>query len=68
MQDNLPCHIPCYLTKCILLESRAIFPFWVSPVEYLRTHGAAVKLFSGEPQPEPIFGFFMPADGGVRKQ
>jgi hypothetical protein len=37
---------------------------WISPVEYLCTHGAADKLIAGEVQSEPIFGYFLAKDEG----
>jgi hypothetical protein len=55
---------PCYLTKCILLESRAsIYPYVDKScgVPFVLT---ADKLIAGEAQPEPIFGYFLAEDGG----
>lgn len=54
-------YLPIHLAKCM-------FIYWISPAEYPCTHGAAVKLFSGDPQSEAIFGYFFLADGGAGEE
>jgi len=36
--------------------------------EYPCTHGAIIKVVAGDTQPEAVFGYFYPADGGVGEE
>ena len=47
---------------------RAIYPCWISSTSTLCTHGAIVKVVAGDAQPEAVFGYFYPADGGVGEE
>ena len=57
--------ISLLLAKCILLESRVLDPCWLSPTEYLLYSRCCRYVDAGEPQQEPVFGYFYPVDGGV---
>ena len=45
-----------------------IYPYWISPASTFCTHGAIVKVVAGEAQPEAVFGYFYPADGGAGEE
>ena len=50
------------------LGRASINPYWISPASTLCTHGAIVKIDTGDAQPEAVFGYFYPTDGGAGEE
>jgi len=46
----------------------SIYPYRIRPASTFYTHGALVKVVAGETQPEAIFEYFYPADGGAGEE
>ena len=46
----------------------SIYPYRISPASTLCTHGGIVKVDAGDTQPEAVFGYFYPADGGAGEE
>ena len=47
---------------------RAIYPCWINSTSTFCTHGVIVKVVAGDTQPEAMFGYFYPADGGAGEE
>ena len=45
-----------------------MYPYRISPASTFCTHGTIVKVVAGDTQPEAVFGYFYPADGGVGEE
>ena len=50
------------------MSGKYIYPYRIRPASTFCTHGALVKVIVGETQPEAVFGYFYPADGGVGEE